>query len=177
MQLISDLPEKLFKNLYINLPSNKTAELLEKTLFIVRDPQLLPHLSHLPHVSHATPPAHSNSSLTYKATILANLAQMQMRILVWSHSLPLARSPLELFDSKGGADLVAGRCGGRSHPSLDLVLLQPTFPAYNFLSQLGLPYEGKSEANYMRSLLQQLQIGEHSLRWRWTKKKFCDLTL
>ena len=175
MQLISDLPEKLFKNLCINLPSNKTVELLEKTLFIVRDPQLLPHLSHLPHVSLATPPTHSNSSLTYKATILANLAQMQMKILVWSHSLPLARSPLELFDSKDRADLLAGRCGGRPHPSLDLVLLQPTFPAYNFLSHLRIASKPISY-NPITELLCQLQGNYNTqfpLSWNWTNVNFC----
>ena len=170
---ISGFKEEDFDTPYNSLSTDEVHELFEQTLFIVRDPQLLPRLSHLPHVSIATPPANSNSSLTYKATILANLAQMQMRILVWSHSLPLARSPLELLDSEGGADLVAGRCGGRPHPSLDLVLLQPTFPAYNFLSQLSWPHKEKSEAIYFRSLLQHLQIGKGPLSWRWTKDNVC----
>ena len=93
------MKEEDFDTPYNSLSTDEVHELFEQTLFIVRDPQLLPRLSHLPHVSLATPPAHSNSSLTYKATILANLAQMQMRILVWSFSLPLTRTPLSLVKS------------------------------------------------------------------------------
>ena len=160
--------------------------LLQRTLFLTREsrPVSRPPLARL---ATAAPPQYSNSSLAWQAAVLAAISQMEVRILVWNSSLPLTTSPLQLLEggAGGGADLVAGRCGDQTAPSLDLLLLEPRLPAYNLLLHLqnrqsGFPAPrpfSPSSEDCVRRLVRELQsqhFTQFPLAWQWGPSNLCS---